>query len=78
MENVVVVSDAFLAKLDAQVKNCPCCGSSAGIEVYEVRKGWEANIQCNGCLLSYSSITYDTPEKAAEETLNGWNRRVYL
>ena len=47
------------------IKECPCCGSDAVLESYEARKGWEANVHCNNCLLQMISITYDTKE--AEE-----------
>ena len=63
-------------ELDKMVKNCPCCGSEACIEVFPARKGFEANIQCCGCLLSMGTTTYDTPAQAAEAALTDWNKRV--
>lgn len=46
------------------------------LEPYKVRKGYEANIQCNGgCLALMRTITYDTEEEAIENVVRAWNRR---
>ena len=63
-------------ELDKYVKNCPCCGNTAFIESYEVRKGYEADIHCSGCMLNYHTITFDTENDAIEDALNGWNKRI--
>ena len=63
-------------ELDSMVKDCPCCGHTACIEVFPVRKGFEASIQCCGCLLNMGTTTYDTPAQAAEAALADWNKRV--
>ena len=50
-----------------ELKRCPFCNGEAVIEPYKVRKGYEANIQCNGgCLALMRTITYDTEEEARE------------
>ena len=72
----IFISDEMQKRFDKMVGDCPCCGSSSLIEVFQVRKGWEADIHCNGCLLNYHTITYDTPEEAGDAALKGWNNRV--
>ena len=59
------------------LKPCPFCGGKAVLEPYKSRKGYEANIQCNGhCILYMSTITYDTEEEAVEAVTTAWNRRA--
>lgn len=59
-----------------ELKPCPFCGGEAFLEPYRVRKGYEASIQCNQCLCSMSTITYDEEETAIESVVKAWNRRV--
>lgn len=63
---------------ETELKPCPFCGSkNVSLEPYKARKGYEANIQCNGhCILYMSTITYDTEEEAVEAVVNAWNRRA--
>lgn len=62
---------------ETELKPCPFCGGKAVIEPYRVRKGYEANIQCNGgCILHMGTITYDTEEEAVEAVITAWNRRA--
>lgn len=60
----------------AELKLCPFCGGEALLEPYRARKGYEASIQCNQCLCSMSTITYDEEETAIEDVVKAWNRRV--
>lgn len=55
-------------------KSCPLCGHEVIIETYKVRKGYEATIHCDDCLLSLTSITFDTEEDAANYVLEKWNK----
>ncbi len=55
---------------------CPFCGFTASIETFKVRKGYEANVHCDYCLASMSTITYDTEEEAYLAAIKAWNRRV--
>lgn len=55
---------------------CPFCNGSASIEVFKVRKGYEANVQCDYCLASMPTITYGTEEEALQNAIKAWNRRV--
>lgn len=41
----------------------------------KVRKGWEADAHCNGCLASIHTITYDTEEQAVNAAAQAWNCR---
>lgn len=59
-----------------KLKPCPFCGGEALLEPYRARKGYEASIQCNQCLCSMSTITYDKEETAIEDVVKAWNRRV--
>ena len=62
---------------ETELKPCPFCGGEAVLESYKARKGYEANIQCNGgCILYMSTITYDSEEEAVEAVVNAWNRRA--
>ena len=62
---------------ETELKPCPFCGGEAVLESYKSRKGYEANIQCNGgCLSLMRTITYDTEGEAIEAVVNAWNRRV--
>lgn len=54
---------------------CPCCASSAHLETMEVRKGYEADIHCNGCQLSYHTTTFLTEEDAIKDVVTHWNQR---
>ena len=59
-----------------ELKRCPCCGERIPfVEAMQVRKGWEADIQCS-CLLSLHTITYDTGEEAVSAATTAWNRRI--
>lgn len=55
-------------------KSCPLCGHEVIIETYKVRKGYEAAIHCDNCLLNLSSITFDTEREAASCVLEKWNK----
>lgn len=58
------------------LKPCPFCGGKAVLEPYKARKGYEANIQCNGgCLLNMHTITFETIEEAVENVVEAWNCR---
>ena len=60
-----------------ELKPCPFCGGEAVLEPYKARKGYEANIQCNGgCLALMRTITYDTEEEAVNNVVKAWNRRA--
>nr|DAV54163.1 MAG TPA: restriction alleviation protein [Caudoviricetes sp.] len=59
-----------------ELKPCPFCGGEALLEPYRARKGYEASIQCNQCLCSMSTITYDEEETAIEDIVKAWNRRA--
>ncbi len=61
-----------------ELKPCPFCGNKdAFVESMQVRKGYEANIQCNGCLASIHIITFDGEEEAIKQVCEDWNRREY-
>ncbi|MGE4484580.1 MAG: Lar family restriction alleviation protein [Oscillospiraceae bacterium] len=62
--------------MSKEIKCCPCCGYEAVIETMKVRKGWEAVIHCNSCLLSLLTITYDTEQEAEDSAIHDWNLRV--
>lgn len=59
---------------DKLEKPCPLCGHAAVIETYKARKGFEATIHCDNCLLNLPSITFDTEKEAAEHVLAQWNK----
>lgn len=59
-----------------KLKPCPFCGGEATIESFQVRKGFEAVIQCCGCLVNMPTITYDDEETAKENSVKAWNRRT--
>ena len=59
-----------------ELKPCPFCGAANPIvNVYKARKGWEANVQCENCLVLMPSITYDDKDEAEEAAIKEWNRR---
>ena len=60
----------------AELKPCPFCGGLAFLEPYKARKGYEATIQCEQCLCSMSTITYDEEEEAVEAVTEAWNKRA--
>lgn len=73
------MDDKTIERFERALHNCPCCGKKAILNVYPARKGFEANVQCSNCFLSYTPhVSYDTEEEAVLECFNGWNRRVYL
>ena len=55
---------------------CPFCGHEAETETMSARKGYEADIHCNNCLVALHTITFDTKEEAVEQAIAAWNRRV--
>jgi len=57
------------------LKDCPFCGYDTVLETMQVRKGWEADAHCNGCLASIHTITYDTEQEAIDAATSDWNRR---
>lgn len=59
-----------------ELKPCPFCGGEPLLEPYEVRKGYEASIQCNRCLGRMISITYDDEKTAVKKVIEAWNRRA--
>ena len=59
-----------------ELKPCPFCGAEATIESFAVRKGFEANIMCTGCLVNIPTITYDTEQEAILAVERNWNRRA--
>ena len=62
---------------DHELKPCPFCGNcDALLESFAVRKGYEAVVQCNGCLATMATITYDTEKEAIEDVEKAWNRRA--
>lgn len=80
MANVRYTENCVQTQLDAienTLETCPCCGKPALLNAYKARKGFESNVQCSACGMSYSSgVTYDTELEAATEAANGWNTRV--
>lgn len=58
-----------------ELKPCPFCGHDAVIEVFKVRKGYEATVQCTGCLANMPTITFDYEEEAEKEAIKAWNSR---
>lgn len=60
----------------AKLEPCPFCGSTAVIESFAVRKGYEANVQCTGCLAVMPTVAYDLEETAFLEAKRTWNMRV--
>lgn len=61
----------------SELKSCPFCGyEHTALETMQVRKGWEADAQCLGCLANMHSITYDTEQKAVEAITQAWNTRT--
>ena len=59
-----------------ELKPCPFCGGEPLLEPYEVRKGYEASIQCNSCLGRMITITYDDKKTAVKKVIEAWNRRA--
>ncbi len=60
-----------------ELKPCPFCGAKNPIvNSFEVRKGYEANVQCENCLVYMPSITYDSRQEAENEAIREWNRRA--
>lgn len=59
-----------------KLRECPCCEYESVLETMKVRKGWEAVIHCNGCLLAMNTIAYDTEEEAISAVTIAWNRRA--
>ena len=68
--------DFYKAESEDELKPCPFCDWSASIETFKVRKGYEANVQCDCCLASMATITYDTEEEARQNAIKAWNRRT--
>ena len=66
----------YLTIKEDQLKSCPCCGHKAVLEPSIVRKGFECTIQSTHCLLTMSTITYDTLEEAITQCAEDWNRRI--
>jgi hypothetical protein len=62
--------------MNEELKRCAHCGCHAVMETMQVRKGWEADAHCNGCLVSLHTITYDTEEEAIAAAIKGWNNRA--
>ena len=62
--------------METELKPCPFCGGKALLEEFSVRKGFEACIVCSDCLVTMSTITYDTQEEAIEAAIEDWNRRA--
>lgn len=58
------------------LEKCPFCGNEAILEVFEVRKGWEATVACTNCLANMPTITYDTSEEAEFSAVKDWNSRT--
>ena len=81
MTNVSYTENCVQMQLDAiekTLETCPCCGKPALLNVYKARKGFESNVQCSFCGMSYSSgVTFDTEIEAANEAAGGWNTQVY-
>lgn len=69
------MSEAELNKIEATLKECPCCTYQAVIEPYKARKGFECTIHCNNCMMSLTTITYDTEEEAIDAAVRMWNTR---
>lgn len=70
----VIVNDTKIP--DIQPDNCPFCGSTAFIETFKVRKGYEANVHCNKCLANMPTMTFDTEEEAYYQAVADWNTRT--
>jgi len=58
------------------IKECPCCGYTAAVEVNKERKGYVADVHCNSCLLSMRSIPFDTERAAIFAAVAAWNTRT--
>lgn len=61
----------------ASLRECPFCGGHAVLEEYTVRKGFEAQVVCNGwCPDSHvRTITYETQAEANAVATTRWNTR---
>lgn len=62
--------------MDKKLLFCPFCGGKAVLEVMSVRKGFEVDIHCNGCLASVHTITYDRLTEAIDNAIAAWNTRT--
>lgn len=58
------------------IKECPCCGYTAAVETHKGRKGYEADVHCNSCLLSMKSIPFNTERAAIFAAVAAWNTRA--
>ena len=59
-----------------ELKPCPCGQENPMIDVFQVRKGWQASVRCNGfCGATIHSITYDFKSEAVDSVIIRWNRR---
>lgn len=58
-----------------EFKRCPFCGGSATVEYHPTRKGYEAVVQCTGCLVNMPTVAFDSADEAINEAERTWNRR---
>ena len=72
----VKLEDDAVGEITPVLRPCPFCGGEALLEPYKARKGYEASIQCNQCLASMATITYDEEETAVRKVVEAWNRRA--
>lgn len=69
----------------SKLKPCPFCGGNAVLECFLYSNGFMADIQCGSsanlnagdtpCLLTMTTVTYDTEEEAIQAAIKAWNRR---
>lgn len=64
-------------EMTEELKPCPFCGGSAVLEWFESRKGFEAEVKCNGgCLCNIHTITHEDRKIAIDDAIAAWNRRT--
>lgn len=61
---------------EPKLKPCPFCGGEALLNSYESRKGYDAYVECCGCLIQMITVTFDTKEEAEAKAISAWNRRA--
>ena len=60
----------------SELKPCPFCGGKALLNSYKSRKGYDAYVECAGCLVQMITVTCDTIQEAENEAIEAWNRRA--
>lgn len=67
----------FIRKCIDDMDDCPCCGKTPILSTEKKEDGFTAVIRCYCGLSMNTGITYKTEEDAIDETISGWNQRVY-